>query len=122
MNESSQRGMVKWAPYKSLIEQAPILARMRYEKNKKPRPWISQDRAAEINEVLVAYHQEEVDANYYEDGYLYDIRGIIDVIPLYINSLKSRGNGYPSRTSLTSKGYEKRPVGALIKSFRLSHD
>lgn len=80
MNESSQRGMVKWAPYKSLIEQAPILARMRYEKNKKPRPWISQDRAAEINEVLVAYHQEEVNANYYEDGYLYDIRGIIDVI------------------------------------------
>ena len=33
----NDRGMVKWMPYQSLVEQSSFLARMRYEKNKKPR-------------------------------------------------------------------------------------
>ena len=56
----SDRGMVKWMPYQSLVEQTSFLARMRYEKNKKPRPHISSDRAREINEILVTYEGEEV--------------------------------------------------------------
>ena len=73
----SDRGMVKWMPYKSLVEQTSFLARMRYEKNKKPRPHISSDRAREINEILVTYEGEEVAARYYHDGYLYDLTGRI---------------------------------------------
>lgn len=77
---SEDRGMVKWLPYQSLIEQSPILARMRHEKNKIPRPHISSDRAEEINEILVSYHGESLTAKYYEDGYLYYLNGIITCI------------------------------------------
>ena len=80
MTEASNRGMIKWAPYKSLIEQSTILAKMRYEKNKQPRPLISQDRAMEINEILTTYAKEEVDVRYFKDGYLYHLCGQIDTI------------------------------------------
>ena len=76
MNDQD-RGMMKWLPYQSLTEQATILARMRYEKNKIPRPHISSDRAKEINEILVSYHGEPLLAKYYEDGYLHRLQGII---------------------------------------------
>ena len=75
MNE--ERGMMKYMPYQSLTAQAAFLAKMRYEKNKTPRPLISSDRAEEINEVLVNYDEEEVEARYWEDGYMFNIRGII---------------------------------------------
>lgn len=67
----NDRGMMKWAPYQSLVEQSSILSKMLYEKGKRPKPHISSDRAEEINNVLVNYHQEEVRARYWEDGYLY---------------------------------------------------
>ena len=76
----TDRGMVKWAPYKSLIEQSTVLARMRYEKGKRPRPLIAGDRARQINDILTSYEGEEVDAEYYEDGYRHHISGIITEI------------------------------------------
>ena len=79
MNQDS-RGMVKWLPYQSLTPQASILAEMRYEKNKRPRPHIASDRAEEINEILVHYASEEVKAQYWEDGYLKDLLGVIKKI------------------------------------------
>ena len=75
MNED--RGMMKWAPYKSLIEQSTVLARMRYEKGKRPRPLISSDRARAINDILVEYEGEDVDCEYYEDGYRHHVFGAI---------------------------------------------
>ena len=38
MMQGNDRGMVKYQPYKSLVEQSAILARMRYEKNKQSKP------------------------------------------------------------------------------------
>ena len=78
MNED--RGMMKYMPYQSLSAQAGYLAKMRYEKNKQPRPHISSDRAEEINEILVHYDEEEVEARYWEDGYLFVIRGVITMV------------------------------------------
>ncbi len=82
------RGMMKWMPYQSLVEQSSVLARMRYEKNKTPRPHIARERAEEINEILVHYSREEVDAKYWEDGYLYHAIGVIDSISSYSRSLR----------------------------------
>lgn len=87
----SDRGMVKWMPYQSLVEQSSFLARMRYEKNKKPRPHISSDRAREINEILVTYEGEEVAACYYHDGYLYDLTGRISKIDALYHRLWING-------------------------------
>ncbi len=74
---NDDRGMKKWLPYQSLVEQSVYLKKMRYEKNKIPRPLISSDRAEEINRLLVEYHQQEVVAKYFEDGYLHFLRDVI---------------------------------------------
>ena len=67
----SDRGMMKWAPYRSLVEQSEFLEQMRYEKNKKSRPVLTEDRVEEINRVLQSYHGEVVSITYYSDGYTY---------------------------------------------------
>ncbi len=70
----SDRGMMKWAPYRSLVEQSEFLNQMRYEKNKKTRPTLTEDRMEEINRVLQNYQGEIVGITYYSDGYTYLIK------------------------------------------------
>lgn len=73
----SDRGMMKWAPYRSLVEQSEFLEKMRMEKNKKPKPMLTQDRIEEINQVLSNYKGEVVGITYYHDGYTYLIKTTI---------------------------------------------
>ena len=88
----SERGMKKWAPFSSLIEQSTCLEKMRYERNKVDKPSISSDRANKINEILKNYHGQEIRIKYYYDGYLFEIKTSI----IKIESTK--------RALLTSKG------------------
>ena len=91
MMRGSDRGMVKYQPYKSLVEQSAILARMRYEKNKQSKPWISSDRAEEINEILVHYAREEARLEYWEDGYRYALFGSMDRIDVTRRVIAMKG-------------------------------
>ena len=69
----SDRGMKKWAPYKSLVEQTPSLEGT-YEDNRKiERPKISQDVAEEINEILVNYHNQDLKIRFFKRGHIYEI-------------------------------------------------
>lgn len=77
---SEDRGMMKWAPYQSLVDQATSLALMRRRKNKIPKPSVSSDQAAEINEILVNYRGEILSATYWKDGFLFEVRGRIKKI------------------------------------------
>ena len=63
----SERGMKKWAPYKSLIEQEKYLKKAHQENNKQVRPTISSDEAEEINEILVNYHGEELEISFWRN-------------------------------------------------------
>ncbi len=83
----NDRGMLKWAPYKSLEAQADYLAKLEYERNKIPCPHISSDKAEEINEILSNYKNEMVVAKYWYDGYIYTIHGIIREISLMYQQL-----------------------------------
>ena len=78
----SDRGMMKWAPYRSLVEQSEFLEQMRFEKNKKGKPIISEDRAEEINRVLSNYHGEVLSITYYSNGYSYLIKSIVKRIDI----------------------------------------
>ena len=69
----SDRGMKKWAPFSSLIEQSVVLEKMYYEKNKKAKPSISQERAMKINQILSNYSGQDVKITYYYDGYIYEL-------------------------------------------------
>lgn len=76
----SDRGMMKWAPYKSLDRQSDFLDKMVYERGKKPRPLHSSEEAEEINAFLLTYHHQETLLHFYEDGYTREARGIITEI------------------------------------------
>ena len=69
----SDRGMKKWAPFSSLIEQSTMLNEMFYEKHKSEKPSISYERAAKINSILSNYHKQELRIKYFYDGYIYEI-------------------------------------------------
>ena len=79
----SDRGMKKWAPFSSLIEQATCLEQMRYERNKIDKPVLSDDQMEKINYILQTYKRgQTVKIKFYKDGYLYVIETQIKRIDL----------------------------------------
>ena len=79
----SDRGMKKWAPFSSLIEQATCLEQMKYERNKIEKPVLTDDQLEKINYVLQMYRKgQTVKIKFYNDGYLYVIETQIKRIDL----------------------------------------
>ena len=76
----SERGMKKWAPYKSLIEQEKYLKKASDDNNKPVRPTISSDEAEEINEILVNYAGEELVITYWRNEKINSVSSIIKKI------------------------------------------
>ena len=87
------RGMVRYAPYQSLVEQSSALARMREERSRVERKILSPDEAEAINEILTHYEGEEVRLSYWKMGRIFFEEGIMDQIDvfarvIYINGLR----------------------------------
>ena len=76
----SERGMKKWAPYKSLNEQQDYLNKLHKDNEKVEKPKISSDVAEEINEILVNYHGEELLITFYRNNKIQSINSIIKKI------------------------------------------
>ena len=76
----SERGMKKWAPYKSLNEQEHYLNKLHKDNEKVEKPKISSDAAEEINEILVNYHGEELVITFYKNERIHRINSIIKKI------------------------------------------
>ena len=78
----SDRGMKKWAPYKSLVEQTPSLEH-EFEKDKKVvMPQISSDVAEQINDVLVNYHGQDVKIKFWRKGHVFEEVTLIKTIDI----------------------------------------
>ena len=73
----SDRGMKKWAPYKSLIEQEKYLKKASQKNEKQERPQISSDEAENINEILVNYNGEELEITYWRNEKINTISSIL---------------------------------------------
>ena len=69
----SDRGIKKWAPYKSLTEQDFNMSKQKEKEEKIEKPKISADFAEEINEILVNYHGEGLTIGYYRNGKVLEI-------------------------------------------------
>ena len=79
----SDRGMKKWAPFSSLIEQATCLEEMKYQRNKISKPILTEDQIEKINYVLQSYQKGKiVKIKFFHDGYLYIINTAIKKIDL----------------------------------------
>lgn len=78
----SERGMKKWAPYKSLNEQKGYLKKLHDNNQKVEKPQISSDVAEEINEILVNYQGEELLITYWKNDKINTISSILKKIDI----------------------------------------
>ena len=73
----SDRGMKKWAPYKSLTEQFEHIHTLREDRNKIEKPTISNEKAEEINSILLNHNGRELIFTIYIKGKIYKYIGVI---------------------------------------------
>ena len=74
-----KRGMVNGNPFASLPEQSGYIKTALNRAKKLAKPELSPEQQEELNRtILEAYHaQEPVVVSYYQDGYIYQVKGII---------------------------------------------
>ena len=82
----SDRGMKKWAPYKTLNEQWDTLDKMSEEEYIE-KPKISNEEAEEINDKLVNYSGEEYTFYYYKRGKILKEKTTIKKIDVFNHKL-----------------------------------
>lgn len=81
------RGMVKWAPYKSLPEQEDYLEKMEEEKNKVDKPLLSDDELIELDTKLSTYNRgNPISIEYYDYGFIKAVDDYLD----YIDTINKR--------------------------------
>lgn len=81
------RGMAKWAPYKSLPEQEDYLEKMEEEKNKVDKPLLSDDELIELDTKLSTYNRgDPISIEYYDYGFIKIVDDYLD----YIDTINKR--------------------------------
>jgi hypothetical protein len=73
----SDRGMKKWAPYASLIEQKGTISSMKNKRGQFKKPLLSQEMANDINAVLLIAKNKDVIVDYFLEGNKYQVSGIV---------------------------------------------
>ena len=76
----SERGMKKWAPYKSLVEQEKYLKKIHDDQEKIEKPQISSDEAELINEILMNYQGEELTIEFWRNNKINTISAVLKKI------------------------------------------
>ena len=83
----SDRGMKKWAPYKTLEDQWSILDNLYKSEEKVEKPLISNEVAEEINDKLVNYQGQEYEFYYYKSGRILKEKSTIKKIDAFNRNL-----------------------------------
>ncbi len=83
----SDRGIKKWNAYKSLPEHDPAIRGTMGERYKVEKPTISSEEAEIINEILVNYHGETVEIEFYRDRELQSVTDTIKKIDTFSRKL-----------------------------------
>ena len=76
----SDRGMKKWAPYASLIEQKGTISSMKNNRAQFKKPQLSQDMANQMNECLLQAKDQFVVIDYFFDGRKHRLSGLVTKI------------------------------------------
>ena len=83
----SDRGMKKWAPYKTLEDQWSTLDNLYKSEEKVEKPLISNEVAEEINDKLVNYRGQEYEFYYYKNGRILKEKSTIKKIDAFNRNL-----------------------------------
>lgn len=91
----TDRGMIKWQPFNSVISSQKIITDILKEKNKITRPVLSNENIKEIEDKLIDsyYCQTTINIHYYTAGIIKTIKAKIKKIDyvskiIYLNNLK----------------------------------
>lgn len=75
------RGMVKWAPFKSLPEQEEYLLSMEEKEDVVERPELSEDALDELDRTVTNLLKGNVVVvSYYDDFHIKDFEGVVDQV------------------------------------------
>ena len=83
----SDRGMKKWAPYKTLEDQWSTLDNLYKSEEKVEKPLISNEVAEEINDKLINYQGQEYEFYYYKNGRILKEKSTIKKIDAFNRNL-----------------------------------
>jgi len=76
------RGMIKWAPFASVINGHQLLKEIHEEKSRITKPTLSEDQINYLEEIILEIYTSKIPATiyFYECGHIYKIEGIITKI------------------------------------------
>jgi hypothetical protein len=91
----SDRGMKKWAPYASLIEQKGTMQRMKQQRGKAAKPLLSNEAAEELNRNLLESIGKDVIIDYFEKGERKTIKTVVIRLNLDEKMVKTQDGNLP---------------------------
>lgn len=68
-----ERGMIKWAPFSSVINADILIREIEKDKDKIKKPDLAEDKYIDIeNDILYSYNNDEyINIEYYKNGKIY---------------------------------------------------
>ena len=79
----NDRGIVKWAPFNSVINGNQLLDEINYERNRISKPVLSEEQIADLEENIITAYSERSIINLY----LYKIITINNKTRIYFNNI-----------------------------------
>lgn len=75
----NDRGIVKWAPFNSVINGNQLLDEINYERNRISKPILSEEQIADLEEnIIIAYSERSIiNLYFYKNGCINIINGQI---------------------------------------------
>lgn len=76
------RGMIKWAPFNSVINGNDVKKEIKEENNKIPKPTLSEEQIFNLEQEIIDSYQNQsvIELKYYKNQHIYKITGIITKI------------------------------------------
>lgn len=90
----SDRGMLKWAPFDSVVSTKSVIHKLAVEKQKTTMPTLSEEQIENITKTICNAYQlgETIQIKYYKNGYFYLKEGKINYINYQDQSIMLNNN------------------------------
>ena len=79
MSKYQDRGIIKWAPFDTLISYQEVLSAMKYERGKADKPILSDDQYEILDRTIseAMMRKQMIHVTYYENGYFKMMYGLL---------------------------------------------
>ena len=76
------RGIIKWAPFNSVINSEYLVKEIEHEKSKIIKPTLSEEQIYELEKIITESMINKINLEFkiYNSGYTYNIKGIVTKI------------------------------------------